>query len=248
LVEVNGEIGGEAGVTADALIGALNGAFDDKHTRGVVLRINSPGGSPVQAGQVYDEIRRLRGKFPKIPLYVVVDDICASGGYYIAAAADRIFVDKASLVGSIGVLMDGFGFTEGMKKLGVERRLLTAGENKGFLDPFSPVDPNQETHARAMLGEVHDQFIHVVRQGRGKRLKETPDMFSGLVWSGARSIELGLADALGSLDYVAREVVKAEEIVDFTPQEGLAERLARRIGTAMGQAMGPWAKENLRVR
>lgn len=248
LVEVNGEIGGEGGVTADALIGALNGAFDDKHTRGVVLRINSPGGSPVQAGQVYDEIRRLRGKFPKIPLYVVVDDICASGGYYIAAAADRIFVDKASLVGSIGVLMDGFGFTEGMKKLGVERRLLTAGENKGFLDPFSPVDPNQETHARAMLGEVHDQFIHVVRQGRGKRLKETPDMFSGLVWSGARSIELGLADALGSLDYVAREVVKAEEIVDFTPQEGLAERLARRIGTAMGQAMGPWAKENLRVR
>jgi protease-4 len=177
-----------------------------------------------------------------------VDDICASGGYYIAAAADRIFVDKASLVGSIGVLMDGFGFTEGMKKLGVERRLLTAGENKGFLDPFSPVDPTQETHARAMLGEVHDQFIHVVRQGRGKRLKETPDMFSGLVWSGARSIELGLADALGSLDYVAREVVKAEEIVDFTPQEGLAERLARRIGTAMGQAMGPWAKENLRVR
>lgn len=248
LVEVNGEIGGEGGVTADALIGALNGAFDDKHTRGVVLRINSPGGSPVQAGQVYDEIRRLRGKFPKIPLYVVVDDICASGGYYIAAAADRIFVDKASLVGSIGVLMDGFGFTEGMKKLGVERRLLTAGENKGFLDPFSPVDPNQETHARAMLAEVHDQFIHVVRQGRGKRLKETPDMFSGLVWSGARSIELGLADALGSLDYVAREVVKAEEIVDFTPQEGLAERLARRIGTAMGQAMGPWAKENLRVR
>lgn len=248
LVELNGEIGGESGMTADLLISALNGAFDDKHTQGVVMRINSPGGSPVQAGQVYDEIRRLRAKHPKIPFYVVVDDICASGGYYIAAAADRIFVDKASLVGSIGVLMDGFGFTEGMKKLGVERRLLAAGENKGFLDPFSPVEPKQEAHARAMLGEVHEQFIHVVRQGRGKRLKETPDMFSGLVWSGARSIELGLADALGSLDYVAREVVKAEEIVDFTPQEGLAERLARRIGTAMGQAMGPWAKENLRVR
>ena len=248
LVELNGEIGGESGMTADLLISALNGAFDDKHTQGVVMRINSPGGSPVQAGQVYDEIRRLRAKHPKIPFYVVVDDICASGGYYIAAAADRIFVDKASLVGSIGVLMDGFGFTEGMKKLGVERRLLAAGENKGFLDPFSPVEPKQEDHARAMLGEVHEQFIHVVRQGRGKRLKETPDMFSGLVWSGARSIELGLADALGSLDYVAREVVKAEEIVDFTPQEGLAERLARRIGTAMGQAMGPWAKENLRVR
>jgi len=248
LVELNGEIGGESGMSADLLISALNGAFDDKHTQGVVMRINSPGGSPVQAGQVYDEIRRLRAKHPKIPFYVVVDDICASGGYYIAAAADRIFVDKASLVGSIGVLMDGFGFTEGMKKLGVERRLLAAGENKGFLDPFSPVEPKQEAHARAMLGEVHEQFIHVVRQGRGKRLKESPDMFSGLVWSGARSIELGLADALGSLDYVAREVVKAEEIVDFTPQEGLAERLARRIGTAMGQAMGPWAKENLRVR
>lgn len=248
LVDVNGEIGGEGGMHADALIGALNGAFDHKHTQGVVLRINSPGGSPVQAGQVHDEIRRLRAKHPKIPLYVVVDDICASGGYYIAAAADRIFVDKASLVGSIGVLMDGFGFTEGMKKLGVERRLLTAGENKGFLDPFSPVDPAQLAHARAMLGDVHQQFIQVVRQGRGQRLKETPDLFSGLVWSGARSIELGLADALGSLDYVAREVIKAEEIVDFTPQEGLAERLARRIGSAMGEAMGPWAREDLRVR
>jgi protease IV len=248
LVELNGEIGGEGGMTADALISALNGAFEDKHTRGVVLRINSPGGSPVQAGQVHDEIRRLRGKHPKIPLYVVVDDLCASGGYYIAAAADRIFVDKASLVGSIGVLMDGFGFTEGMKKLGVERRLLTAGDNKGFLDPFSPLDPRQQTHALAMLGDVHEQFIRVVRQGRGKRLKETPDMFSGLLWSGVRSIELGLADALGSLDYVAREVVKAEDIVDFTPQESLTDRLARRIGTAMGDALRPWAKENFHVR
>ncbi len=248
LVELNGEIGGSDGVTADALISALRGAFEDKHTQGVVMRINSPGGSPVQAGQVNDEIRRLRAKYPKIPFYVVVDDICASGGYYIAAAADRIFVDKASLVGSIGVLMDGFGFTEGMKKLGIERRLLTAGENKGFLDPFSPVVPRQEAHAHAMLNEIHDQFIQVVRQGRGKRLKETPDMFSGLIWSGARSIELGLADALGSLDYVARDVIKAEDIVDYTPEEGLAERLARRIGTSMGNAMGPWAKENLHLR
>jgi protease-4 len=247
LIDLNGEIGGDGGISADTLIGALNTAFDDKHTQAVVLRINSPGGSPVQAGQVYDELRRLRGKYPKIPLYAVVDDICASGGYYIAAAADKIFVDKASLVGSIGVLMDGFGFTESMKKLGVERRLLAAGENKGFLDPFSPVQPDQETHARLMLDEIHQQFIQVVRQGRGKRLKETPDMYSGLVWSGARSIELGLADALGSLDYVAREVVKAEDIVDFTPQEGLADRLARRIGTAVGDAMRPWAKETARI-
>lgn len=248
LIDINGEIGGDGGITADSLIGALNAAFDDKHTQAVVLRINSPGGSPVQAGQVFDEIKRLRGKHPKIPLYVVVDDICASGGYYIAAAADKIFVDKASLVGSIGVLMDGFGFTEGMKKLGVERRLLAAGENKGFLDPFSPVQANQQTHAKLMLDEIHQQFIKVVRQGRGKRLKETPDMYSGLIWSGARSIELGLADALGSLDYVAREVAKAEDIVDFTPQEGLADRLARRIGTAVGDAMRPWAGSSARIR
>lgn len=247
LIDLNGEIGGD-GVSADSLIGALNSAFEDKHTEGVVLRINSPGGSPVQAGQVFDEIKRLRAKNPKIPLYVVVDDICASGGYYIAAAGDKIFVDKASLVGSIGVLMDGFGFTEGMKKLGVERRLLTAGENKGFLDPFSPIQPNQEMHAKLMLEEIHQQFINVVRKGRGKRLKETPDMFSGLVWSGARSIELGLADALGSLDTVARDVLKVENIVDFTPQEGLADRLAKRIGTAMGDAMRPWAKSGAQMR
>jgi protease-4 len=248
LIDLNGEIGGDHGVTADALIAALNAAFEDKHTRAVVLRINSPGGSPVQAGQVNDEIRRLRGKHTKTPLYVVVDDICASGGYYIAAAADKIFVDKASLVGSIGVLMDGFGFTEGMKKLGVERRLLTAGKNKGFLDPFLPVDPRQESHARTMIEEVHQQFIRVVRQGRGKRLKETPEIFSGLAWSGARSIELGLADALGSLDYVAREVVKTEEIVDYSPQESLVDRIARRIGTAMGDALRPWARDNIRLR
>lgn len=248
LIDINGEIGGGDGVSADDLIAALNAAFEDKHSRAVVLRINSPGGSPVQAGQVYDEIRRLRGKNPKIPLYVVVDDVCASGGYYIAAAADKIFVDKASLVGSIGVLMDGFGFTEGMKKLGVERRLLTAGENKGFLDPFSPIEPRQEAHARAMLGEVHQQFVQVVRQGRGKRLKESPEMFTGLIWSGARSIELGLADALGSLDYVAREVVKAEDIVDYSPQESLTDRLARRIGTAMGEAARPWAQGETRLR
>jgi protease-4 len=248
LIEIQGEIGGEEGVIADDVISALNSAFESKHVKGVVLRINSPGGSPVQSGQIYDEIIRLRGKYPKIPLHAVVDDVCASGGYYIAAAADKIFVDKASLVGSIGVLMDGFGFTEGMKKLGVERRLLTAGDNKGFLDPFSPVDQEQVGHAKAMLEEVHQQFIRVVRQGRGKRLKETPEIFSGLMWSGSRSIELGLADGLGSLDYVAREVLKAEEILDYTLHENLADRLARRLGTAMGQTMMPWTAEHTRVR
>lgn len=248
LIELQGQIGGQDGVSADMLNSALNSAFSDRHTRAVVLRINSPGGSPVQAGQVHDEIRRLRDKYPKIPLYAVVDDVCASGGYYIAAAADKIFVDKASLIGSIGVLMDGFGFTDSMRKLGVERRLLTAGENKGFLDPFSPLDPGQVQHARAMLGDIHQQFVQIVRQGRGDRLKETPELFSGLIWSGARSIELGLADGLGSLDYVAREVVKVEDVVDFTPKQGLAERLARRIGTGIGESVMPWARGTLEVR
>lgn len=246
LIDLQGEIGGE--VVADDVLAALNNAFEDKRSKAVVLRINSPGGSPVAAGIIYDEIRRLRAKYPQTPVYAVVDDLCASGGYYIAAAADKIYVDKASLVGSIGVLMDGFGFTETMKKLGVERRLLTAGENKGFLDPFSPESPQQVAHAKAMLAEIHQQFIQAVRQGRGKRLKESPEMFSGLIWSGSKSIELGLADGLGSLDYVAREVVKAEDILDFTPQENLVDRLAKRLGTAIGEAVRPWAKEQLSVR
>ncbi len=248
LIDIQGEIGGEEGIHADDIIAALNSAFDNKHSKAVVLRINSPGGSPVQAGQVYDEIRRLRDKHKDKSVYVVVDDICASGGYYIAAAADKIFVDKASIVGSIGVLMDGFGFTEGMKKLGVERRLLTAGEYKGFLDPFSPLDQGDVAHARTLLDEIHRQFIQVVRQGRGDRLKEHPDLYSGLVWNGTRSIELGLADGLGSLAYVAREVVKAEDIVDYTPQEGLADRLARRLGTAVGRALSPQIRERLSLR
>jgi protease-4 len=178
----------------------------------------------------------------------VVDDICASGGYYVAAGADKIFVDKASIVGSIGVLMDGFGFTKTMEKLGVERRLLTAGENKGFLDPFSPVDPKQEAFAKQMLEEIHGQFIDVVREGRGKRLKETPDMFSGLVWSGEKSIELGLADGLGSVESVARDVIKAEDIVDFTQHEGLAERLAGRLGASVAKALTPFEKTGVSLR
>ena len=191
----------------------------------------------MQAGTINTEIQRLRQKYPKIPLYAVVEDICASGGYYVAVAADQIYVDRASIVGSIGVLMDGFGFTGTMEKLGVERRLLTAGENKGFLDPFSPMNPAQREYAKKMLGEIHQQFIEIVRKGRGKRLKEGPDTYSGLVWTGQRSIELGLADALGSVNYVARDVIKAEKIVDFTPRENLAERFAKRFGAAMGNAL-----------
>jgi len=247
LVDLQGVIASDQ-ASADTVIASLQGAFDDKQTKGVILRINSPGGSPVQAGQIYDEIRRLRAKHPKIPLYAVVDDICASGGYYVAAAADKIYVDKASLVGSIGVLMDGFGFTQTMEKLGVERRLLTAGENKGFLDPFSPPDPKQQAFARQMLEEIHGQFIGVVRQGRGKRLKETPEMFSGLVWSGEKSIQLGLADALGSVESVARDVIKVEDIVDYTQQEGLAERLAGRLGASMAKAWTPFEKAGVSLR
>jgi len=183
-----------------------------------------------------------------VPLYAVVDDICASGGYYVAAGADRIFVDKASIVGSIGVLMDGFGFTQTMEKLGVERRLLTAGENKGFLDPFSPADPEQQAFAKQMLEEIHGQFIGVVREGRGKRLKESPDMFSGLVWSGEKSIQLGLADGLGTVESVARDVIKAEDIVDYTQQESFAERLAGRLGAAMATALTPFEKTGVSLR
>ncbi|MBI1283473.1 MAG: S49 family peptidase [Thiobacillus sp.] len=247
LIDLQGVIAADA-TSADSIIGSLQGAFEDKKTKGVILRINSPGGSPVQAGQIYDEIRRLRALHPKIPLYAVVDDICASGGYYVAASADKIFVDKASIVGSIGVLMDGFGFTGTMQKLGVDRRLLTAGDNKGFLDPFSPVDPKQEAYARQMLEEIHGQFIGVVRQGRGKRLKETPDMFSGLVWSGEKSIQLGLADGLGNLESVARDVIKAEDIVDYSQQESLAERLIGRLGVTMAKAWAPFEKAGVVLR
>ncbi|TSA20791.1 MAG: S49 family peptidase [Betaproteobacteria bacterium] len=245
LIEIHGEIGGQEGVVADAVIYSLNEAFNGHQVKGVVLRINSPGGSPVAAGQIYDEIRRQRALHPNIPVYTVVDEICASGGYYIAAATDKIFVDKASLVGSIGVLMDGFGFTEVMKKVGVERRLLTAGESKGFLDPFSPRDATEEQHARQLLAEAHTQFIDAVREGRGKRLKAQPGVFSGLIWHGASSIKLGLADGLGSLEFVAREVVKAEEIVDYTQPEDLADRLTRQLGVAIGTSLKPWTTPRL---
>ncbi|MEQ1773059.1 MAG: S49 family peptidase [Burkholderiales bacterium] len=237
LVEINGAIGSGTPASADAIMQGLGDAFKDKRTQGIVLRINSPGGSPVQAGYINDEIKRLRAKYPEIPLYAVVEDMCASGGYYVAVAADKIYVNKASMIGSIGVLMNGFGFTGTMEKLGVERRLLAAGENKGFLDPFSPLSDTQKEYAQKMLSEIHDQFIDVVRKGRGKRLKETPDMFSGLVWVGAKSIELGLADAIGSMEQVARDVIKAEDIVDFTPRENVAERFAKRFGAATAESL-----------
>jgi protease-4 len=247
LVDVAGVIDARGDASADNVNSALLSAFKDKNTQGVILRVNSPGGSPVQAGLIYDEIRRLRGLYPNIPMYAVVEDVCASGGYYIASAADKIYVDKASLIGSIGVLMDQFGFVGAMEKLGVERRALHAGENKAFLDPFSPLDPHQVEHAKALLGEIHQQFIDVVRKGRGKRLRESPELFSGLVWSGAKSIELGLTDGFGSVDYVAREVIKAEQIIDYTQKETLTERFARRFGAGVAQALG-FAGPTLRLR
>ena len=235
VVEIKGEImsGGEA--SADLIVGAMRSAFEDEGAKAVVLLVNSPGGSPVQAGIINDEINRLKAKHKK-PVYAVVEETCASAAYYIAAAADQIYVDKASIVGSIGVLMDGFGFTGVMDKVGVERRLMTAGENKGFLDPFSPQTEKQRAFAQTMLDQIHKQFIDAVKAGRGKRLKETPEMFSGLFWSGQQAIELGLADRLGNLDYVAREVVKAEEIVDYTRRDNVAERLVKRFGASIGDS------------
>lgn len=238
LVTLNGVIEAKGEASAENLSAALTAAFDEKNVAGVILRINSPGGSPVQAGIVNDEIRRLRGLHPDKPLYAVVEDMCASGGYYVAAAADKIYVNKASIVGSIGVLMDGFGFTGIMDKAGVERRLLTAGENKGFLDPFSPLPDRQKAHAQLLLADIHQQFIEVVKTGRGQRLKETPDMFSGLMWTGAQSIQLGLADDFGSVDSVARDVIKADKVLDYSVKDNIAERFAKRLGA--GAVHGFW--------
>ncbi len=235
VVEIKGEIASGAEASADAIGASLRAAFEDQGALAVVLLINSPGGSPVQAGIINDEIRRLKAKHQK-PVYAVVEESCASAAYYIAVAADKIFVDKASIVGSIGVLMDGFGFTGLMDKLGIERRLMTAGENKGFLDPFSPQTDKQRVFAQSMLDQVHQQFISVVRAGRGARLKETPETFSGLFWSGEQAVALGLADQLANLDYVAREIVKAENIVDYTRHENVAERLVKRFGASIGES------------
>ncbi|HEV2039748.1 MAG TPA: S49 family peptidase [Casimicrobiaceae bacterium] len=246
MVEIQGEIEATGRASADNVIAGLQAAFKNKGTQGVVLKINSPGGSPVQAGEINDEIRRLRGKYPDTPIYAVVEEICASGAYYVAVAADKIYVDKASLVGSIGVIMDGFGFVGALEKLGIERRALTAGDNKAFLDPFSPLPPKQKEYAQQMLGDIHQQFIAVVKAGRGSRIKDSPELFTGLVWNGRRSIELGLTDALGSVRSVARDVVKAEDIVDFTVQENVAERVARKFGAAMGKSVAASIRASMR--
>lgn len=238
LVDVQGIIADGTAANADSIVTGLRNAFEDKQTAAVILRINSPGGSPVQAGYVYDEIKRLRAKHSEIPIYAVVSDMCASGGYYIAAATDAIYADKASMVGSIGVLMNGFGFVGTMDKLGIERRLLTAGEHKGFLDPFSPSKPEDVAHVKTLLDDIHQQFINAVKTGRGARLKDDPKLFSGLVWSGEQGLELGLIDGLGSASYVAREVVGAEDIVDYTARPHYFERLAASLGTAMATRAG----------
>ncbi|QLI80908.1 S49 family peptidase [Chitinibacter fontanus] len=247
VVDLKGEISAGGDASSEMVLSGLKAAFEDSNTKAVILRANSPGGSPVQSGMMYDEIQRLKKKHPQTPFYVVVEDVCASGCYYAAVSADKIYADKASIVGSIGVLMDGFGFTGAMDKLGVERRLITAGANKGFLDPFSPQSEEQKQKAVAMLAEVHQQFINVVKQGRGKRLAtNNPDLFSGLVWSGESGLKLGLVDALGSVDSVARDVVKVENIVDFTPQPSYADRLARQLGVAAATTLG--AKMNWQLK
>jgi protease-4 len=237
LVEVSGIIAADADASADQVVAGLRKAFEDKKTAGVIVRINSPGGSPVQAGYINDEMRRLRAAHPDIPLYAVVTDVCASGGYYIAVGADQIYADKASIVGSIGVRMDSFGFVEALDKLGVERRLLTAGDHKGFLDPFLPENPDDVAHIQTLLNSIHEQFINTVKTGRGDRLRLDDKLFSGLVWTGEQSVELGLVDGIGSASYVARELIGAAEIVDFTPRPDFLQRFARGIGAAMGQSM-----------
>lgn len=237
MVEVNGLISDATKANADTIIEGLRDAFEDKHTKGIVLRINSPGGSPVQSDYVYREIQRLREQHKEIPVHAVIVDVGASGAYYIASAADNIYVNPGSIVGSIGVLMNGFGFVGVMEKLGVERRLITAGENKGMLDPFEPLKPEDLSHIKHLLGQIHQQFIDAVKQGRGERLAENPDLFSGKFWTGEEGIELGLADEIGDVDYVAREVIGAEEVVDFTPKPDLFKRFADRLGATMANVL-----------
>lgn len=238
LIELSGVIADKEEASADNIVTALRDAFENENSAGVILRINSPGGSPVQSGYIYDEIRRLRKANPDTPLYAVVTDICASGGYYIASAADKIYADKASIVGSIGVRMDNFGFVDAMNKLGIERRTLTAGENKALLDPFLPENEKAKAHMQTMLSEIHQQFIDAVKQGRGDRLDTNVDgVFSGLIWTGEAAVTIGLVDELASASHVAREVIGEETIIDYTLKEDIFERFADRLGATVAQVI-----------
>jgi len=235
IIDVAGMIAEDQRSNAESIIESLHNAVKDKHTKGIILHANSPGGSPVQSAYVYDEIRRIKKEHPDLPVHAVISDICASGCYYIAAATDKIFASPSSIVGSVGVLMDGFGFVGTMEKLGIERRLLTAGNHKAMLDPFSPTKPDEKEHIQVLINQVHKQFIEAVKTGRGSRLKaDTPDLFSGLVWTGEESVKLGIVDGLGSDDYVAREIIGAETLVNFTQQERLLDRLAGKFGATFG--------------
>jgi len=238
IIDVVGAIAENEVANADSIIEGLRDAVKDKKTKGIVLNINSPGGSPVQSAYVYEEIKRIKQKHPKLPIYAVVSDICASGGYYIAAAADKIYVNQSSMIGSIGVVMNGFGFVSTMEKLGVDRRLIIAGEHKALMDPFSPANEVETRHMQTLLDDVHQQFIRAVKAGRGERLQETEDMFSGLVWTGEQGVKLGLADDFGSVDSVAREVIGANKKLNFTPQERLLDKIAGKLGASFGHALG----------
>jgi protease-4 len=245
LVDIEGVIASDAEASADHIVAGLRAAFESERTAGIIVRINSPGGSPVQSGYVYDEIRRLRKKHPDVPLYAVISDLCASGGYYIASAADQIYADKASIVGSIGVIMAGFGFVDAIEKLGIERRVRRAGDNKAFMDPFSPLREEDLKHIDEMLQDIHGQFINVVKEGRGERLKVDDQVFSGLVWTGEQSLELGLIDGLGSTGYVAREIIGVEDIVDFTRRESYLDRFARQVGATLAQGLSTALRSGL---
>lgn len=244
LVDIKGVIADGSEANANAIVSGLRAALKDEGTKAVILRMNTPGGSPVQSDYIYREIKRLKGEYPDTPIYAVISDICASGGYYIAAAADKIYVNPASIVGSIGVIMNGFGFVDTMNEYGIERRLITAGEHKAMLDPFSPADAEEKAHMQGLILQVHQQFIQSVKNGRGDRLKDHPDLFSGLVWTGEESIKLGLTDAIGSTGSVARDIIGEEKIINFTPQQDLVSRLSKRLGAALEHIIWNTAAQN----
>lgn len=233
LIDIRGPIFDTAKSSADNIAKALSEAYKDKGTKAILLRINSPGGSPVQADNVYNMVTRLREKHPKIKVYAICTDICASAAYYIAASADKIYANPSSLVGSIGVLYNGFGFVDSLQKLGIERRLVTAGKYKGFLDPFSPTNATEETYLKTMLNIIHKQFENNVKRGRGTRLVQDPDIFSGLFWTGVQAKQRGLIDDYGSAGYVARKIVKTKKIVDYTVEPNYLEKIVKQFGAGI---------------